>query len=191
MASYGLIRASRQLHNGKHLFFGNYRDFSLWEFAAPPRLQHLIEPVEKKIGVRSSKAPDCGSVFMHMKDPLAHLNGDLPSIPLVTADDITPDGKYMRGSGLHGPERTDITRLVLYNRLKARQLQRLVPSDHEAEEDHKLVWCSLWFTISSTIALHYMYKYGMDYSTIHEHYPWTPPRTDGTRGPGHMYWLFY
>lgn len=87
------------------------------------------------MGIRSSLSPECGSVFMHMKDPLAHLNGDLPSKPLVTIDDLTPEGKVLRGSGLHGPERTDVMRLVLYNRLKARQLQRIVPSRQEAQED--------------------------------------------------------
>ncbi|KAK2196410.1 hypothetical protein BdWA1_001656 [Babesia duncani] len=184
-----LIRKSKVLLSGKHFYLGTYRDFSLYEFVAPPRLQHVIEPIEKHIGIRSVKNPECDTVFMHMKDPLASLNRELPHKPIVTIDDLTPEGKVLRGTGMHGPERTDLLRLVLYNRLKVRQMQRMVPSKKESFEDHKLVVCNLWFTVSSTIALGLMYYIGMDYGLYNEHYPWTPPRTDGTRGPGPLYWF--
>ncbi|UKJ89925.2 hypothetical protein MACJ_003179 [Theileria orientalis] len=189
MTVNGLLTTSRILRAGKHLYLGNYRDFSLYEFAAPPRLQHVIVPVEKEVGVRSKLSPKCQSVFKHMDDPLKHLNGDNPYTPQVTIDDLTPEGKVLRGSGLHGPERTDVFRLVLYNRLKVRQLQRLVPSAKESIEDHKVTMASAWFTISSMAVMAFMFKYGLDYALYHGHYPWTPARTDGTKGPGPMYWF--
>ncbi|XP_953385.1 uncharacterized protein TA10175 [Theileria annulata] len=188
MTFNGLLRTTRFLKTGQHFYIGNYRDFSLYEFAAPPRLQHVIVPVEKHVGIRSEKSPKCTSVFMHMEDPLAHLNGDDPYTPLVTVDDLTPAGKKLRGTGIHGPERTDVFRLVLFNRLRARQLQRLVPSTEESMADHKVLASSFWFTFSSFTVMFIMFNYGLDYALYHEHYPWTPPRTDGTRGPGPMYW---
>ncbi|AFZ81592.1 hypothetical protein BEWA_010060 [Theileria equi strain WA] len=183
-----LISKTRVLNNRGVGALGTYRDLSSFEYAAPPHLQHVIVPVEKYVGVKSELSPDCRSVFMHMSDPLKFLNGDASYVPHVTVDDITPKGKVLRGTGLHGPERTDVMRLVLFNRLKSRQLQRIVPSDREAQNDSYFFIASSWL-FGSFILGSYLISTPREYAIKHEHFPWVPARTDGTRGPGVHTWF--
>lgn len=183
----GLVSKSRILKYRGFISIDTYRDGSLYEFVAHPRLQHVIVPVEKEIGVKSELSPDCRSVFMHMSDPLKFLNGDAPYAPIVTIDDLTPKGKVLRGSGLHGPERTDVTRLVLYNRLKERRMQRVVPSESETKDDFYFCMSYFWLIGSFMVGLCIL-NAGEDYARKYGHFPWVPARADGTLGPGKHTW---
>eukprot|EP00922_Rhytidocystis_sp_ex-Travisia-forbesii_P057742 GHVS01085452.1.p1 GENE.GHVS01085452.1~~GHVS01085452.1.p1 ORF type:complete len:172 (+),score=20.06 GHVS01085452.1:143-658(+) len=104
---------------------------------------------------------------------------------------LTPTGqpRKLRGSGLHGPENADVCRLVLWNRLKGRRPQREVPTIKELQEWNKqevgirwLLWSVIFFYVP-------MAWYGRSYAVDHDHYPWLPARTDGSRGEGCFWWF--
>eukprot|EP00922_Rhytidocystis_sp_ex-Travisia-forbesii_P060116 GHVS01089097.1.p1 GENE.GHVS01089097.1~~GHVS01089097.1.p1 ORF type:complete len:180 (+),score=34.99 GHVS01089097.1:93-632(+) len=97
--------------------------------------------------------------------------------------------RQLRGSGLHGPEHGDVCRLVLWNRLKGRRPQRDVPTIGELQSWNKqelgirwLLWAVIFFYAP-------MAWYGRGYSKQHDHYPWLPARTDGSRGEGCFWWF--
>lgn len=167
---------------------GIYRDFNMYEFVAPPRIQHVVPPVEQSIGTRSPISPNCTSVLKHMSDPLNFLNGNVHTSH-VSIDDITPHNKILRGSGLHGPERLDVFRLVLFNRLKQKKPIREIPSDYETKDDFRIETCVYWFCWGIFVSFTSMVLIARHYLPVLGHHPWIKSRTDGSLGPGPQFWI--
>ncbi|KAF8817698.1 hypothetical protein IE077_000023, partial [Cardiosporidium cionae] len=86
----------------------------------------------------------------------------------------------MQGSGLHGPEHPDVMKLCLWNRLKMKQPQRAVPTLLEQRDHYKLEISCVWLTWSFLLFYVPMAVIGGNYATEHDHFPWMPPRTDGS-----------
>jgi hypothetical protein len=100
-----------------------------------------------------------------------------------------PSSSKLRGSGVHGPENADVMKLILWNRLKQRQPQMEVPSLHHLQESYKFEGSLIYFTIAWVAVLMPVYFWGNHYASIHDHYPWMPPRRDGTKGTGVALWF--
>ncbi|KAF8820613.1 hypothetical protein IE077_004455 [Cardiosporidium cionae] len=123
-------------------------------------------------------------------NPPAYLRSAI--LPLGQRESSLPPSKvlrHLRGSGLHGPENSDVLRLTLWNRLKNKRPQREVPTTFEIQEWSKLEVSCVWFTWAFLLFYMSMTSYGSNYAVHHGHMPWLPPRTDGSQGDGPMFWF--
>ena len=100
-----------------------------------------------------------------------------------------PGSWKLRGSGLHGPENADVMKLVLWNRLKQRQPQMEVPSLHHLQESYKFEGSLVYWTLTWAFVLLPFWFWSVKFANIHDHYPWMPPRIDGTKGQGTTMWF--
>jgi len=98
--------------------------------------------------------------------------------------------RKMDGTGIWGPEKKDIMKLALYNRLRQRKFQRVVPSLGDQQEHNKMEVAVVWWCVGVLFFMGPLNWWGKKYRMIHEHYPWMPARTDGTRGSGGYVWFF-
>lgn len=96
--------------------------------------------------------------------------------------------RTLRGTGLHGPENSNVFRLALWNRLKQRRPQREVPRVEEMRDWNKLEVSCVWFTWGYLLFYWPMAIFGGHYAMHNDHYPWMPARTDGSLGDGPMFW---
>lgn len=65
-------------------------------------------------------------------------------------------GRKLRGTGAHGPERSELMKLVLWNRLRVLRPQRTeIPDEDDVREKNKLDVSLLWFFL--TIVVCYTY----------------------------------
>eukprot|EP00397_Hematodinium_sp_SG-2012_P049617 GEMP01057294.1.p1 GENE.GEMP01057294.1~~GEMP01057294.1.p1 ORF type:complete len:154 (+),score=26.55 GEMP01057294.1:22-462(+) len=117
--------------------------------------------------------------------PTKLYNGALaiPAHPTIVSDE------KMRGSGIWGPEKADILKLALYNRLRQRKFQREVPSLAEQQEHNKMEVAIVWWCFGVLCFMGPLNWWAKKYRMIHEHYPWMVARTDGTRGSGAYVWF--
>ncbi|KEG03300.1 conserved Plasmodium protein, unknown function [Plasmodium vinckei vinckei] len=185
MAS-GLFNLSAKKFAGNHIYLGKWHDFNQWKYIAPTNLLNIIRPVEKTKAITPilDKSPG---------DILSYLNHSYHG-KVITIDDLNSEsksGNKIRGSGFHGPERTDIFRLTLYNRLKQKQPQRIVPSIEHLRDANKLEVSIVWFLWSFVIFYSSMCIYGSNYIIKNKSssFPWMPKRTDGSKGEGPMFWF--
>ena len=95
----------------------------------------------------------------------------------------------LRGSGLHGPENADVMKLILWNRLKQRRPQMEVPTLHHLQESFKFEGALVYWTLTWAFLLLPFWFWSSKYASIHDHYPWMPPRNDGTKGQGTNLWF--
>eukprot|EP00746_Dinoflagellata_sp_MGD_P166330 gnl/MRDRNA2_/MRDRNA2_96138_c0_seq1.p1 gnl/MRDRNA2_/MRDRNA2_96138_c0~~gnl/MRDRNA2_/MRDRNA2_96138_c0_seq1.p1 ORF type:complete len:190 (-),score=25.60 gnl/MRDRNA2_/MRDRNA2_96138_c0_seq1:118-606(-) len=100
-----------------------------------------------------------------------------------------PSDWVLRGTGLHGPENTHVMKLALWNRLKQKRPQREVPSLWELQDYYKLELAITWFTFGLMFIMAPMHWWCKKYRIVNESFPWMPPRTDGSRGPGTYCWF--
>jgi len=100
-----------------------------------------------------------------------------------------PAGWVLRGSGLHGPENTDVMKLALWNRLKQRRPQRECPSIEDMQEYYKMETSIVWWMLGCLCFMGPLNWWGKKYRMVHDHYPWMSKRLDGTRGPGAYVWF--
>lgn len=158
-----MLRRSLVRFAGSHVYLGKFHDFCQWEVVPPKKLKSVISPI---------------------KDILSHSKRNMlvPGVPKKNS------GLVLRGSGLHGPENTEVFRLCLWNRLKQRRPQREVPTLKEMREWNKLEISCVWFTWGYLLFYWPMGLYGAHYATKHDHFPWIPARTDGSRGEGPTFW---
>ncbi|SBS87845.1 conserved Plasmodium protein, unknown function [Plasmodium ovale] len=182
----GIFSLTKKRLAGNHLYLGKWHDFNQWKYLAPTNLIDIIKPVEKTKGVNPS-------VHMESEDVLSYLNSSYHG-KLVTIDDLksgNPKTNQIRGSAFHGPERTDVFRLILYNRLKQKQPQRIVPDIEHMKDANKLEVSIVWFLWSFVFFYCSMCIYGSNYIIKNKStsFPWMPKRTDGSRGEGPMFWF--
>eukprot|EP00389_Voromonas_pontica_P004818 GDKH01007151.1.p1 GENE.GDKH01007151.1~~GDKH01007151.1.p1 ORF type:complete len:149 (+),score=16.21 GDKH01007151.1:206-652(+) len=120
-------------------------------------------------------------------------NFDRSVLPHVGAslkkmDEVGPN-KVLRGTGVHGPERMDVFKHILWNRVRQRRPQRLwVPTHEEQQYYFREIVSMFWFVQAIIWVWGPWTLWARSYVTTHDHFPWTPARTDGTRGPGPLYW---
>eukprot|EP00921_Rhytidocystis_pertsovi_P022317 GHVQ01035684.1.p1 GENE.GHVQ01035684.1~~GHVQ01035684.1.p1 ORF type:complete len:210 (-),score=41.41 GHVQ01035684.1:149-778(-) len=160
------LHTSRPSLGGSKFYLGNKKDFNQWEQQVPPKLQNVVRPIGRGQPALSSK-------YIQVDDG----SGGAVQLP-----------RKLRGTGLHGPENGDVLRLVLWNRLKQRRPQREVPTLGELQEWYKMEVGIRWFLWSVILVYAPMAVYGKSYAMKHDHYPWVPARTDGSRGEGCLYW---
>lgn len=111
------------------------------------------------------------------------------AIKPVGSQKFNPDGKDLRGSGLHGPENGEYLRLMLWNRLRQRGLRREVPTVEQMREYNRLDVSVVYFCWGLVFIMYPMAVYGRKYAVEHGHFPYSPPRTDGSRGHGPFWWF--
>ncbi|KAL8437302.1 hypothetical protein ACSSS7_001065 [Eimeria intestinalis] len=124
----------------------------------------------------------------YLPHPALQLSGAILPVGASTAPPPAK-GQKLRGSGLHGPECGEVLRLVLWNRLKQRRKQREVPTVEQMREFNKLEVACVWFTWSILLFFWPLTAVGGSYAKEHERFPWTPERTDGSRGEGPFWWF--
>lgn len=183
MSAGGMLKLTRKQLAGSHLYLGKWHDFNQWKYNAPQKLLNIIRPVEKTKGVTLN-------VHGEGNDVLNYLN-HMEHGSIATINDFHVKDKKIRGSGFHGPERTDVFRLILYNRLKQKQPQRIVPSLEVLKDTNKLETSIVWFLYSFVIFYCSMCIYGSNYIIKNKStsFPWMPERTDGSKGEGPMFWF--
>merc|ERR1739847_188821 len=76
---------------------------------------------DAKLGLRAPQAPTCN---------IHHV----------------PKTWKLRGSGLWGPEQTDVLKLILWNRKRQWRPQREVPTIEEQQDHYVLEFAIIWFT---------------------------------------------
>merc|ERR1719296_178226 len=76
--------------------------------------------------------------------PSVTYNGAV-SAPAWPERSFDPHTEKIRGSGIWGPEVTSVMRLVLWNRLKQRRPQRVVPTLKEAQAHFELETAIMWW----------------------------------------------
>lgn len=121
--------------------------------------------------------------------PHPSLQASQAILPVGASYVKAPFNRVLRGSGLHGPECPEVLRLTLWNRLRQRRLQREVPTEEQMREFNKLEVACVWFTWSILLFLWPLTVVGKNYAKEHDHFPWTPARTDGSRGEGPFWWM--
>jgi len=140
-----------------------------------------------------------GARFKHMRYPMEWWDfvpkqfNDKTAVMAVGARGVKLADKVgykLTGSGLHGPENPDVMKLVMWNRLKQKRPQRTyIPTDAEYRDYFKMETAILWFCFSMFLLYWPFCRYAEYYSSHHDHHPWMPPRTDGSRGFGpHDWW---
>ncbi|CEL94450.1 unnamed protein product [Vitrella brassicaformis CCMP3155] len=110
------------------------------------------------------------------------------ALPPVRSRCIDTTGKRLRGTGLHGPENTDVFKLVLFNLLKQRRPQLHIATLEEMRDFYKLDVSFVWWFMSCMWIMIPMSSFSLLYITQHDHYPWTTKRLDGSKGPGPFWW---
>ncbi len=100
-----------------------------------------------------------------------------------------PSNFQLRGSGLHGPENADVMKLILWNRRKQKTPQMEVPSLHHLQHIYKFEGNLVYWTAAWAFLLLPFWAWSQSYANVHDHLPWMPPRTDGTKGPGPNLWF--
>mmetsp|Transcript_36715 Transcript_36715/g.84484 ORF Transcript_36715/g.84484 Transcript_36715/m.84484 type:complete len:152 (-) Transcript_36715:102-557(-) len=99
-----------------------------------------------------------------------------------------PKDWVLRGSGIHGPENADVMKLALWNRLRQRRPQRVVEIA-DLQEHYRMEVTVCWWMFGLVFFMCPLNWWAKRYSMVHDHYPWTPKRLDGTRGPGPYCWF--
>lgn len=183
MVGGGVLQLARKQLAGSHLYLGKWHDFNQWKYHAPSKLLNIIRPVENTKGVTKDGHKE-------ENDVLNYLN-TVHHGSIITIDDLMLKNKKIRGSGFHSPERTDVLRLILYNRLKQKHPQRIVPSLEQLKDANKLETSIVWFLYSFVIFYCSMCIYGSNYIIKNKStsFPWMPERTDGSKGEGPMFWF--
>merc|ERR1711982_306336 len=92
-----------------------------------------------------------------------------------------PKDYIMRGSGLHGPENGEVMKLVLWNRLKQRRPQRHCTIE-DLREFYRMEVAIVWWMFGLVFFMAPLNWWGKKYRMVHDHYPWTSKRHDGSRG---------
>ncbi|KAF4671449.1 hypothetical protein FOZ61_000071 [Perkinsus olseni] len=95
----------------------------------------------------------------------------------------------LRGSGIHGPENTDLMKLVLWNRLKQKRPQREVPNINYLKDSIRLELSVNWWLMSCIFLWGPWLHWGQEYQKVHEQPPWAMKRIDGLRGEGYFTWF--
>ncbi|SPJ12420.1 conserved Plasmodium protein, unknown function [Plasmodium sp. DRC-Itaito] len=183
----GFIKFSQTKFAGNHIYLGKWHDFNQWKYVAPSNLLNIIYPVEKTNSIQIGKEEN--DIFTYLNSSY-HGN-------IITIDDINTSYSKnnhkikLRGSAFHGPERTDVFRLTLYNRLKQKQPQRIVPSIEQMKDANKLEVSIVWFLWSFVLFYCGMCMFGTNFLIKNKSnsFPWMPKRTDGSRGEGPMFWF--
>lgn len=124
--------------------------------------------------------------------PAATYNGAvvMPTWPKLNTMEEFAKGRKLRGSGCWGPEETSVMRLVLYNRLKQRRPQRMMPSLAEEQEYVEMEVAIAWWCFTIIGLMMPMLAWCKRYRIVHECCPWHPERLDGTRGLGGWMWFY-
>merc|ERR1712194_552401 len=108
--------------------------------------------------------------------------------PKLEYNDEVAKGRKLRGSGIWGPEETDVMRLNLYNRLEKVRQKRRIASLNEWQTFYEfdtgctyMAACYMFFFIP--------YAYWMSrYSQSRDHWASMYQRLDGTKGEGPAFW---
>ena len=158
--STGFWGVSAARLGGNHIYLGRYHDYNQWEYLPHPSL--IERGAIRPVGAAAAAAAAAAAV---------------------------KQGKKLRGSGIHGPECREVLQLALWNRLKQRRKQREVPSIEQQKEFNKLEVACVWFTWSILLFFLPLTKLAAKTARDEEHFPWTPPRTDGSRGEGPFWWF--
>ncbi|CRH04113.1 conserved Plasmodium protein, unknown function [Plasmodium relictum] len=182
----GFLNLTKRKLGGNHIYLGKWHDFNQWKYIAPTNLLNIIRPVEKTKAVTAN-------LYEDNEDVLSYLN-NVNHGQIITIDDLNSNNlkkNKIRGTGFHGPERTDVFRLILYNRLKQKQPQRIVPDIEQMKDANKLETSIVWFLWSFVIFYCSMCIYGSNYIIKNKStsFPWMPKRTDGSKGEGPMFWF--
>ncbi|CAG9476316.1 conserved Plasmodium protein, unknown function [Plasmodium vivax] len=184
MAS-GLFNITRRNLAGNHIYLGKWHDYNQWKYIAPSNLLNIIKPVEKTKVISPLAHKGEGDMF-------TYLNGTYHG-KIITMNDLNSGSSKtskMRGSAFHGPERTDVFRLILFNRLKQKHPQRIVPDAEHLKDANKVEVSIVWFLWSFVLFYCTMCMYGSNYIIKNKStsFPWMPKRTDGSKGEGPMFW---
>ena len=137
-----------------------------------------------KISHTAINDPATGWEYM----PRTSASGSLRPVDYTERKPV-PSGWKLRGSGTHGPENADVMKLILWNRMKQRGLQMEVPTLHHLQESYKFEGSLVYWTLTWCFLLVPFWFWGAKYASIHDHYPWMPPRIDGTKGQGTNMWF--
>merc|ERR1711924_77399 len=98
------------------------------------------------------------------------------------------EGLEAPGSGIWGPEQTDVMKLTLWNRIKQKRPQREVPT-LEIQDHLVLEFAIIWWTCGIIFVMGPLLWWAKKYRMAHDHYPWGPARLDGSKGPGAFIWF--
>mmetsp|Transcript_117621 Transcript_117621/g.329351 ORF Transcript_117621/g.329351 Transcript_117621/m.329351 type:complete len:150 (+) Transcript_117621:57-506(+) len=100
-----------------------------------------------------------------------------------------PKDYVLRGSGIHGPENGQVMKLVLWNRLKQRRPQRTGCDEDTLREFYRMEVAIVWWMFGLVFFMAPLNWWGKKYRMVHDHYPWSPKRHDGTIGVGPYCWF--
>ena len=131
--------------------------------------------------------PDPGVSWWYFPD--AKLGLRAPQAPTCNIHHVPKTWK-LRGSGLWGPEQTDVLKLILWNRKRQWRPQREVPTIEEQQDHYVLEFAIIWFTAGNVFIMGPVLWWAKKYRMAHDHYPWGPPRLDGSKGPGGFVWFW-
>lgn len=98
-------------------------------------------------------------------------------------------GWVLRGSGVHGPENTDVFKHILWNRMKQNRPERELPNLAQLQDESKMNLGFLWFAIGLALVHQPTMAWAERYAAVHDHYPWMQKRVDGTKGKGQYTWF--
>ena len=98
-------------------------------------------------------------------------------------------GWKLRGSGMHGPESSDVFKNILWNRMKQGRPIRHLPNLEQLQDEAKMNIGFLWFAIGLALVHQPVMAWGERYAAVHDHYPWMQKRVDGTKGKGQYTWF--
>lgn len=99
-------------------------------------------------------------------------------------------GWKLRGSGVHGPESSDVFKHILWNRMKQGRPIRHLPNLEQLQDESKMNIGFIWFLLGLALVHQPMMAWGERYAAVHDHYPWMQKRVDGTKGKGQYTWFF-
>merc|ERR1712032_1379889 len=100
-----------------------------------------------------------------------------------------PKDWVLRGSGMHGPENGEVMKLALWNRLKQRRPQRTNTNIDDLREFYRMEVAVVWWMFGLVVFMCPLTWWAKKFRMVHEHYPWTPKRHDGTKGVGPYCWF--
>merc|ERR1719159_1468316 len=66
----------------------------------------------------------------------------------------------------------------------------LVPTIEEQQDHYVLEFAIIWFTAGNVFIMGPVLWWAKKYRMAHDHYPWGPPRLDGSKGPGGFVWFW-
>merc|ERR1712196_190385 len=81
----------------------------------------------------------------------------------------------------------EVMKLVLWNRLKQRRPQRPNTNIDDLREFYRMEIAIVWWMFGLVAFAAPLNWWGKKYRIVHDHYPWTPKRNDGTRGQVHTH----